>query len=89
MRWRKPLRCLELGTAVGVLGLLATFGTLEPRHGSKYRTDGARLTHAAELKVSDAASAERFDFEQTGIEGCKNVEGRDGWLEGARRAQGA
>ena len=76
MQWRKPLRRLELGTAVGVLGLLTAFGALELRQGSRDRTDGARSAHAAELKVSDAAPAERFDFEQTGLEGWKAVDGR-------------
>ena len=76
MRWRKSLRCLELGTAVGALGLLATFGALELRQGSRHRTDGARLAHAAELKIPDAVQLERFDFEQQGVEGWGIVEGR-------------
>ena len=89
MRWRVTLRRLALGTAVGRLGLLAAFGALELRQGSRHRTGSGRPTHAAELKVCDAASTERFDFEQTGIEGWKNVDGRNAWMEGARRAQGA
>jgi hypothetical protein len=34
------------------------------------------LLYAAELKVPEAASVERFDFEQQGIEGWKPVAGR-------------
>ncbi len=89
MPGRVPSRRPALGIALGALGLLATFGALELRQGSSGRTDGARPAHAAELKVSDAASSECFDFEQTGLEGRKNVDRLDGWWEGARRAQGA
>ncbi len=89
MPGRVPSRRPALGIALGALGLLVTFGVLELRQGSRGRRDGARPAHAAELMVSDAASAERFDFEQTRVEGWKNVDGRNGWFEGARRAQGA
>jgi hypothetical protein len=46
--------------------------------GALFREDYRRpgLAYAAELKVPEEASVERFDFEQQGIEGWKPVAGR-------------
>jgi hypothetical protein len=51
---------------LGILGLLGIFAS-----------DGANQTmaHAAELKLTEDSTVQRFDFEQNGIEGWKTVDG--------------
>ncbi len=67
------------GLAMSVLGLAVLyglFGSSEWFEWSGDHQDQNSVANAAELKVPDAASVERFDFAQKGIEGWKTVDGR-------------
>ena len=70
MEWMKPLSRYALGVALVVLGGIWVFGS------SGERSHRLSMAQAAELKVSDDAAVERFDFEQPGLEGWKTVDGQ-------------
>ncbi len=85
-------RSFQFGLFLCIVGLFVLYGQSELSEWFDWpgdRQDRTSLANATELKVPGAVPVERFDFEQTGIEGRKNVDRLDGWLEGARRAQGA
>ncbi len=87
-----PSRRFHLGLFLCIFALLVFYGLSDLSEWSGWPSDPqdrTLLANAAELKVPDAVPVKRFHFEQTAIEARMNVDGRDGWLEAARRAQGA